>query len=287
MNEQEFLYSHSSIAIAVTLFFVIIFFNEIGFRIGRFIQSQTDDEMKSLTGSIQASILGLLALLLGFTFSMSMQRFDHRSMAVIDEANAIGTAVLRVKLLPEKYQHDVNELFQQYVDLRITVGQIDLTKHDERKKLKQVISGLQDKLWALAILAANDDPRPVTTGAFIKSLNDVFDSQGKRNALLQMHVPEVVLMLLFIVFVSSGGILGYSSGLGGKRVLAPVALVSFLITLIVFIIIDLDRPKRGLIQVNQEMLKEVFQSPELLSSYKSHSSSAISKLVALKSVGRQ
>lgn len=259
MNEQEFLYSHSSIAIAVTLFFVIILFNEIGFRIGRFIQSQTDDEMKSLTGSIQASILGLLALLLGFTFSMSMQRYDHRSMAVIDEANAIGTAVLRVQLLPALYQKEATELFQKYVDLRISVGQLDLTKRSERDKFKAKISDLQNKLWAIAIMAANDDPRPVTTGAFIKSLNDVFDAQGKRNALLQMHVPEVVLLLLFIVFVSSGGILGYSSGLGGKRIVAPVVLVSFLITLIVFIIIDLDRPKRGLIQVNQDVLKEVFQ----------------------------
>ncbi|MGV8991080.1 MAG: hypothetical protein ACOH1Q_06720 [Thiobacillus sp.] len=91
------------------------------------------------------------------------------------------------------------------------------------------------------------------------SLNDLIDSQGKRNAQLQMHVPEVVLFLLFIMFVSSGGILGYSSGLDGKRVVAPTALVSFLIALIVFIIIDLDRPKRGLIQVDQSIMLELRQ----------------------------
>jgi uncharacterized membrane protein (Fun14 family) len=72
-----------------------------------------------------------------------------------------------------------------------------------------------------------------------------------------MHVPEVVLILLFVVFISSGGILGYSAGLSGKRVFAPIVLVSLLITLIVFIIIDLDRPKRGLIQVNQEVMIEL------------------------------
>lgn len=109
----------------------------------------------------------------------------------------------------------------------------------------------------MAIAATNDDPRPVTTGAFVKSLNDLIDSQGKRNALLQMHVPDVVIMLLFVVFISSGGILGYSGGLSGKRIIAPVVLVSFLITLIVFIIIDLDRPKRGLIQVNQSVMIEL------------------------------
>ena len=65
-------------------------------------------------------------------------------------------------------------------------------------------------------MATNEDPRPVTTGAFVKSLNDVIDSQGRRNALLQMHVPEIVLILLFIVFASSGGTLGYSNGLTWK-----------------------------------------------------------------------
>jgi len=259
MNEQELLYSHNSITIAAVLFVVIIIFNEIGFLLGRFVQARTDNEVKSITGSIQASILGLLALLLGFTFSMSMQRYDNRSMALIDEANAIGTAILRVQLLPEQYQKDANETFRKYVDLRVAIGEIDLTKRDERKKFNQQISILQDKLWSLAIMATNDDPRPVTTGAFVKSLNDVIDSQGKRNALLQMHVPEVVLILLFIAFVSSGGILGYSGGLSGSRIVAPVSLVSLLITLIVFIIIDLDRPKRGLIQVNQAVMTEIFQ----------------------------
>lgn len=262
MNQPEFLYDFSSVAIAVTLFATIIVFNEIGFRIGRFVQASTDSEVKTLTGSIQASILGLLALLLGFTFSMSMQRYDNRSLALIDEANAIGTAILRIELLPPQYQEKTNALMQQYLDARIEIGQIDLTRRDERQAYNRKIGDLQGALWSLAIAATNDDPRPVTTGAFVKSLNDVIDSQGKRNALLQMHVPEVVLLLLFTVFISSGSILGYSGGLSGKRLIAPAVLVSLLITLIVFIIIDLDRPKRGLIQIDQAVLVEVKQNLE-------------------------
>jgi len=246
-----------SVAIAATLFIAIIALNEVGFRVGRFVQVRTDSEVKTLTSSIQASILGLLALLLGFTFSMSMQRFDNRSMALVDEANAIGTAILRVQLLPDKYKNEANEYFGKYIDLRVAIGQLDLTKQEDRKIYNKQITELQSKLWSLAISATNDDPRPVTTGAFVKSLNDVIDSQGRRNALLQMHVPEVVLILLFVVFISSGGIIGYSAGLSGKRIFAPIALVSLLITLIVFIIIDLDRPKRGLIQVNQGVMIEL------------------------------
>ncbi len=254
MNQQELLYGYGSVAIVVVLFIVIIALNEAGFRIGRFVQSRTDSEIKSLTGSIQASILGLLALLLGFTFSMSMQRYDNRSMALIDEANAIGTALLRVQLLPENFRVEADNLFGEYIGLRVDIGQLDLAKTEERTNYNEKIANLQNKLWALAILATEVDPRPVTTGAFAKSLNDVIDSQSKRNALLQMQVPEVVLILLFIVFISSGGIMGYSAGLSGKRMFAPIVLVSLLITLIVFIIIDLDRPKRGLIQVNQSVM---------------------------------
>ena len=257
MDQQELLYGYSSIAIATALFFAIVIFNEFGFRTGRFVQSRTDDEIKTLTGSIQASILGLLALLLGFTFSMSMQRYDNRSMALIDEANTIGTAVLRIQLLPESYRTEASQLFQEYINLRVAIGKINLTKTEERNNYNQQISSIQNKLWTLAISATNDDPRAVTTGAFVKSLNDVIDSQGKRNALLQMHVPEVVLILLFIVFISSGGIMGYSAGLSGKRMIAPIILVSLLITLIVFIIIDLDRPKRGLIQVDQRVMSSL------------------------------
>ncbi|MBC8210415.1 MAG: hypothetical protein H8E21_05055 [Gammaproteobacteria bacterium] len=257
MYQEEFLYSHNSVLITLGLFILIIIFNEFGFRIGRFVQHQTSDELMSLTGSVQASILGLLALLLGFTFSMSMQRFDNRSLALIDEANAIGTAIFRVELLNEQFQQPTNNLLKKYIDLRIAIGKTDLTRQQERNAFNQQIAQLQRELWAIAIEAANVDPRPVTTGAFINSLNAVFDAQGKRNALLHMHVPEVVLILLFIVFIASVGIIGYSSGLGGKRMALPTVLVAFLISMIVFIIIDLDRPKRGLVQVNQAVMQDL------------------------------
>ncbi len=257
MAQQDILYGHSSFLIVALLFAAIVVFNELGFRAGRFVQLRTDDEVKALTGSIQASILGLLALLLGFTFSMSMQRYDNRSMALIDEANAIGTAQLRVQLLPEQYQDDARALFDDYVDMRLAIGKLDMTQIEARARYSQHIAALQNQLWALAIDATNTDPRPVTTGNFVKALNDVIDAQGKRNALLQMQVPEIVLLLLFVVFISSGGMMGFSAGLSGKRMVAPIVLVSLLITLIVFIIIDLDRPKRGFIQVNQAVMAEL------------------------------
>jgi len=257
MNQQYIMYDHSSVTIIIILFVLIVLANEIGYRVGRFHQNLTDSEHKTLTNAIQASILGLLALLLGFTFSMSMARYDNRNHALIDEVNAIGTSLLRVNLLPDKYQNESHELFRKYVDLRVAIGEIDVTNYEERSAYNNRIGDIQSRLWSIAILAADEDPSPAKTGAFIRSLNSLIDYQGKRNALLHMQVPEVVMLLLFTVFISTGGMLGYSSGLSGNRVFIPSFLVAFLIALIVFIIIDLDRPKRGLIQVDQGLMREL------------------------------
>lgn len=251
------LFGFSSIAIALTLFLAILLCNELSYRVGVMVQSRSDDEVKALTGSVQASILGLLALLLGFTFNMSMQRFDSRSIALIDEANAIGTVSLRTELLPQAQREAVRRELARYVELRIAISATDLTQREAREGYAAQIADAQSRLWSLAVEATQLDPRPVTTGAFVTALNQMIDSQGKRNALLQAHVPEPIFLLLLLVFVSSIGILGYSSGLSGRRILAPLVLVSFLITLIVFIIIDLDRPKRGIITVDQRPLLEL------------------------------
>lgn len=260
MDQATILFSFSSIAIAAALFAAILACNELCFRLGVMVQLRTDDEVKALTGSVQASVLGLLALLLGFTFSMSMQRFDNRSMALIDEANAIGTAMLRADLLPAEQRDAVKLQLNEYAKARAEMSGIDLTRYDQRQAYRDRISAIQTELWSLAIAAAETDARPVTTGTFLSSLNEMIDSQGKRSALLRAHVPEPILLLLFFVFVASIGMMGYSAGLSGKRISAPLVLVALLITLIVFIIIDLDRPKRGLITVDQSALTELIAS---------------------------
>ncbi len=258
MNSSgEIMYNQNSILIVVILFVLILVANEIGFRIGRHSQKHSDKELKSQTNAIQAGLLGLLALLLGFTFNMALQRFDNRSQAVIHEANAIGTAMLRTQLLPKPYDSISNELLHHYIDLRLEISQIDLTKENERILLNRKTAKLQNTIWENATLAADIDPRPVTTGYFINSLNDLIDAQGARNAILQRHVPEVILFLLFIVFITAGALMGYSSGLGLKRTFIPTFMMTFLIVLVVFIIIDLDRPKRGIIKIKQSSLIEL------------------------------
>jgi hypothetical protein len=255
--EKTFMYDINSAVIALILLAFILSAYELCFRIGRFYQKNTDEEIKSQSNSIQAGILGLLALLLGFTFNMGLQRFDDRSMAVIEEANAIGTSLLRTKLLPEPYDEKTYDLLQEYIDLRIEISTIDLTNTDLRKSINQKTDDIQNQLWDYAILAAQVDPRPVTTGYFITSLNEIIDSRGKRSAIQQRHIPEIILLLLFTVFIIGGGLMGYTSGLGLRRAYIPTVMFTLLIVLVVFIIIDLDRPKRGFITIKQNSLIEL------------------------------
>ncbi|WP_246072232.1 hypothetical protein [Catenovulum sediminis] len=227
-------------------------------------QAKSDSDVKTLTSAIQTSTLGLLALLLGFTFSMSMQRYDQRSHALINETAAIEKASFQVQMLPEDMQNKAYSMLERYLALRITIGEVDITQVERRAQLNVEINQLHHAMWDLAKEAAKLDAEYFNASSYFSAIEGLIEAQSKRNALLQIRVPEVVLFLLFCVFLSAGGILGYSSGLSNKRILVPTMIVTFLITLIITVIIDLDRPKRGLIQVDKSSLQQL--SKELKSS---------------------
>lgn len=251
---SEYLYELDSAGIAVGLLALILLANEAGFHIGRRSSRFSIDGAKAQTNAIQAAMLGLLALLLGFTFTIALQRFDSRSEAVIQEANAIGTTYLRSRLLSNEVRAEVRNLIQLYLELRVRAGNVDLTQVDQRREAKETAIRLQDQLWSLALRAAAMDPRPTTSGLFIQSLNDLIDTYGRRSASLEKHVPESVLLLLFAVFIITGAVLGYSGGLVEARAAVATIAMAVLIVVVIFIIIDLDRPRRGLIRVSQDSL---------------------------------
>ncbi|WP_237586979.1 bestrophin-like domain [Pontibacter russatus] len=256
-TSKEIMYDQNSILIVAMLFLLILLANEAGYRLGHYHQSRTDDDVKNHTNTIQAGTLGLLALILGFTFNMALQRYNSRSQAVIQESSAISTALLRTDLLPQPYDSITHALLRNYISLRLAVSNTGHAGFQEQHVLSDETEKLQKMLWIIAVRAAEVDPRPVTTGYFIDALNSMIDAHGERNALLQLHVPEVILFLLFIVFIMSGSLMGYASGLGRRRTTIPTMMMTFLISLVVFIIIDLDRPQRGIIKVNQESMLQL------------------------------
>ncbi len=249
------MYALNSVLIAALLFLAIIVAHEIGMKIGANYLEKTDSDVKSQTSAIQGGILGMLALILGFTFNMSIQRYDARSSAEVEEANAIGTAQLRAALLPDPFRQQAQEAIVNYIDLRLESSHVDLTRREERKRLNARTGALQQRIWDIGVAAADVSPNPVKTGYFLTAVNDLIDAQGSRLDVLQRHVPPAIFYLLFIFFMATGALIGYSSGLGRRRSRVPALILNLLICLLVFIIIDLDRPRRGIIEVRQDSME--------------------------------
>jgi hypothetical protein len=254
---KEIMYDHSSVLIVGVLFVALMLATESGFRFGRRAGDGTSESSKSQINSIQASILGVLALLLGFTFSLSLQRYDSRSQAVISEANAIGTVMLRTELLPDSVRANTQALVRDYLDHRVRAAGISLDHADQRRAELRESDALLKKLWQNAIQAAAEQPNPVTTGLFISALNELIDAYGTRDAALNRHVPEAVLFLMFGTFILTASLVGYASGVSGHRASFATYILEVLIVFLVFIIIDLDRPRRGLIEVSHQSLIEL------------------------------
>jgi hypothetical protein len=254
----ELFYDQSIGWIAGVLLAAMVIAIEAGHRLGRKVASRTDDEpYRSHINGIQASLLGVLALLLGFTLSLALQRFDHRSETVVEEANAIGTAYLRGQILAPSLRDEVLQAFQRYVDLRVRENAVSLDHADEREVLLAAAAEVRSELWGHARQAAALDPNMVTTGLFIQALNEAIDAFGRREAALRRHVPEVALLLLVGTLLTSGWMVGISSGMAGHRPSAATYAMSALILLLVLIIVDLDRPRRGLIQIDQSSMLDL------------------------------
>lgn len=245
------MYSVNSLLIAGVLFATMAIAIEVGNRIGGINRKSASESTKTHVNAIQASVLGVLALLLGFTFSLALQRFDSRSEAVVEEANAIGTTYLRARLLPTSVRSEVQKLLHRYVNFRVEAGAVSLVSEPERQALVTQANQVLDVLWECARQAAEEAPNPVTSGLFIQSLNDTIDAFGRRDAALSRHVPEIIWFLLFGTLLLTGGVVGYSSGVAGHRAPAVTFILVLLIVVLTFVIIDLDRPRRGLIQVDQ------------------------------------
>lgn len=251
------MYDINSAYIAGLLLVSLLLLIEAGYRIGLRANESVDEAAASQITSIQGSILGILALLLAFTFSLALQRYDTRSEAVVNEANAIGTAYLRVDLLPESVRIDVGQLMRIYLDQRIQASAVTLANDAERAALVAEASNTANAIWKLAVQAAAENANPVTTGLFIQAFNSAIDALGTRNAELERHVPEPVLLLLYVTLMLTGAIIGYASGVRGHRATFATYVMVGLIVVLVFAVIDLDRPRRGLIQIDQSSLIEL------------------------------
>jgi len=253
------LFETSLAAILVALVVAGLLAAEAGFQFGRRQRRIHGEAARSNVSTLQGAILGILALLLGFSFAMAQSRFEARRQLVVMESNAIGTAILRAQLLRAPEGPKVVDLLRQYVDVRLVFHEVSLDG-DKLREVNRETDRLQAELWALAVKAVERSSRPAIAGLFVQSLNEVIDLHATRLNAMRNHVPESVLWLLCFVTVLALGLTGYGSGLGGDRNTWPTVTTAVLIAVVVVVIMDLDRPRRGLIRVGQESMVELRES---------------------------
>jgi hypothetical protein len=227
---------------------------EIGFRAGLRLHAAKDEPRKGQIGGIQGAVLGLLALLLGFTFAMAVGRYDTRRLLVLSEANAIGTTYLRAALLPAPQHAAIENLLRQYVDARLAFHDAGADL-DKRKAVETKTAQLQRELWAQTV-EASKTPTPVTA-TFITALNETIDLDSTQLQAIRSRVPGVVWLLLLVVASAGCFASGYGAGASGARSKFANALLPLLITIVITLISDLDRPYKGLIELDRRPLLEL------------------------------
>ena len=225
-------------------------------ELGHYLGSRMEEGENVAT--LEAAVLGLLALMIGFTFSMALNRFEARREALVSEANAIGTAALRARLLPAPYGEESLKLFRDYAQIRVSFGEREQMSEESVRGLRRA-KGIQEALWRQAQAAAAKDSAVVPTGLYIQALNDAFDSQQKRLTIVVNRVPRAVFATLYCVAVGALWLAGYASAIDKRRWRLPTYVSCVLVAGVILLIQDLDRPG-GFISVDQQPMTDAVEA---------------------------
>jgi hypothetical protein len=250
----------STWVLGLTLFLVMGGATAVGLWIGHSVRHDAEN-LREPFAVMQAALLGFMGLVLAFGLSLAVQRYEARRAAVVEEANAIGTTYLRAQTLPEPERTTSLALLRQFTDTGIRISNSVPGSATQRDAVAQ--SGrVERQLWEQAGQALQAQPTGSAARLYVESLNMTFDSQSARVYGLSNRVPTAVLLLEVVGTAVALGLLAlHLSTLG--RGLRSVALAAVLVTLILVVTFDLDRPTRGLIVVPATPLTDLRASMAL------------------------
>lgn len=235
---------------AIGLFLGMLALFEVGRRIGLARFARDPDGVAKGAGPVEAAVFGLLGLLLAFTFSGAASRFEDRRHLIAEEANAIGTAYLRVDLLPRDAQPEVRQLFRQYVNERLETYQT-LASVAAVGATLSAGQAQQDKPWAASVTAVQrPDAAASASILLIPSMNEMFDIATTRAVALQNHPPRVIFLLLAGLSLASAVLAGYVMCSTMVRSWFYMLLFATTMSLTLYVILDLEYPRFGLIRID-------------------------------------
>ena len=238
----------------IVVFILIIIFYLFGHYIRQSALRKNPEQSKIDLGPINGTLLGLLGLLLAFTFSMSSARYDNRRSAVIEEANAIGTVILRTDIYPDSIRSELRSNLKAYLEARIAFYEAHMNLEKAAAAYRKA-DEIGKKVWSIAATYAKDNPTVTISSQLIPALNSMIDITTTRLAVGEATVPDSIMYFLFILCFCSAFLLGYDT----KVKIDWIVVMGFAIMLssTVFNIIDLDRPRSGFIDMDKPNQKIV------------------------------
>ncbi len=238
----------TAVAIAVVLFVLMLFLEGQGYRRGRaWVTSHAGVGRKGV-GAVEAAIYGLLGLLLALSFSGAASRFDQRRAQIVDEANAVGTAYLRIDLLPAEAQPSVRDKLRGYVDSRIKTYKLLPDLEAAEAELARSMS-LQGEVWKEAVTASRTIP-PADGIALLSARNAMFDIASSRTAAAYMHPPSVLYVILVVLALASAYLIGHGMADDETPSRAHMVAYAAALAIVLYVVIDLEFPRLGLIRLS-------------------------------------
>ena len=228
------------------LLFALLLFMEIGRRLGVRRAAREGQAAPAGAGVVDGAVFALLGLLIAFTFSGAASRFDVRRGLIVEEANAIGTAYLRIDLLPAAAQGDLRESFRRYLDARLAayraVPDLDAANAEFARA-----TALQQEIWRNAIAASTGSQ--AATMLLLPALNQMIDITTTRAMAAQTHPPLVVFALLFALALLGALLAGHAMAGAKRRDWIHMATFALALAGAVFVILDIEYPRLGFITV--------------------------------------
>jgi hypothetical protein len=236
--------------VAIAIFLGILLCLVVGRAVGQRAVARHGAAGLPNVGSLEAAVFALLGLLIAFTFSGALTRFDLRRAQVVDEANAVGTAYLRIALLPTSTQPALRESLRDYVDARIatysSLPDIEMANWQLARSQQ-----LQSEIWSLAVAAVRTpDSRPETELLLLPAINQMFDLATVRLTATKLHPPLIIYVMLAGLALAAALLAGYqTAGEKGYDWMHKIGFAA-IVSLTVYVILDIEYPRLGFVRLD-------------------------------------
>ncbi len=237
---------------AFILFVFILVAHLLGVRTGSYQRKKHPEAVSNGIGPLETALLGLLSLLLSFTFSMSASRYDSRRTAIVSEANAIGTSILDADLYPDSIRTVLRSNLRQYLNERIQYYQYTNAEEMDASILKA--QAIHLNIWKIVAASSNDPANTVRAYHTIPAVQAMADTLTSRDAILKARVPYFIIWLLVILALLGSFIIGYAKK-ERKNDWIILSIYALMMVITLYTILDLDTSRNGLINTDATHVK--------------------------------